>query len=95
MTQAPIKAEVRLFFNGRVGFDIEFFDATSNTDILHKAAEIAKHKKADHFNCGLATPEEEYKRLGPPRRGISLKEKDQIAAIQAEQEAFARARKER
>ena len=80
-----LQAEVRLYFNGRQDFDTEFFKATSATDVKSKAADIAKRKRADHFNCSLATPLEEYHHKGPVShrpKGLGSNPKDQVAAIQ-------------
>lgn len=79
-----IHAEVRLYYAGRADWDTEHFDATCNTDLLHKAQEIAKKAHADHFGCGRATAEEEYKHLGPPLRvhGVGPHVHDQVAAIE-------------
>jgi hypothetical protein len=79
-----IKAEVRLYYSGRADWDTEHFDASCNTDLLHKAQKIAKEKHADHFSCGRATQEEEYKHLGAPLkvRGVGSHVHDQVAAIE-------------
>lgn len=63
-----IKAEVRLYFTTRTDYDTEFFQATSNTDMQSKAEKIAKDRHADHFNCSVATTEDEYRHSGPARR---------------------------
>lgn len=80
-----IQAEVRLYFNGRQNWDTEFFKATSNTDVLNKAMDIAKRRHADHFNCGLATSVEEYHHSGPVAhkpKGLGTNPRDQVKAIQ-------------
>lgn len=81
-----IQAEVRLYFMGRQDWDTEFFTATCGTEIMTKAKQIAKAKRADHFNCGRATAEDEYKHIGPARKPkIQLPGtvKDQVAAIES------------
>jgi len=80
-----LQAEVRLYFNGRQDWDTEFFKATSATDVRSKAANIAKLKRADHFNCGLATPMEEYQHRGPVThkpKGLGTNPRDQVKAIE-------------
>ena len=86
MTAQVIKAEVRLYFNGRSDWDTEFFDASCATDVMAKATAIAKAKGADHFNCSRATAEDEYKHSGPTRRPklqLLGTMKDQVAAIES------------
>ena len=80
-----IQAEVRLYFLGRQDWDTEFFKAISNTDIMVQATDIAQRHRADHYNFGLATPEEEYKHSGPSRRpapkGLGASARVQVDAI--------------
>lgn len=55
MAQETIQAEVRLYYQQRQDFDTEYFSATCPTDLYNKAQKIAEERKADHFNCGIAT----------------------------------------
>lgn len=85
--QELLQAEVRLFYNGRQDWDTEHFTARCATELYNKAKDIAKRHRAPHFNCGLATPEEEYKHSGPIRRPKVVagpaNPRDQVAAINA------------
>lgn len=78
-----IQAEVRLYYQGRLDWDIEFFQAFGPTDIMIQASEIARTRRANHFNFGLATPEEEYQHRGAPRKvkGLGSSARDQVDAI--------------
>ena|SRR5271157_861642 len=78
--------EVRLYFNGRPDWDTEFYTATCNTESRNKAEKIAKQRHADHWSCGLSTPEAEYKYSGlvriPKVRAVGQNPKDQVKAIE-------------
>lgn len=81
-----INAEVRLYYKGRQSWDTEFFMATSETDLLNKAKKLAKRHGADHFNCGVATPEEEQRHdvvsRRPSMRVVTSNLKDQVESIE-------------
>lgn len=77
-----ISAEVRLYFLGRLDWDTEYFTAKSQTEVYTMAREIAKQRKAYHFNCGLAT-EEAYPSGRTRIIAAPANLKDQIASIKA------------
>ena len=79
-----MQAEVRLYYLGRTDYDTQHFTAVCPTDILNQATAIAKKQKADHYNFGVATAEEEYQHRGPVRRapkGLGASAKEQVEAI--------------
>ena len=78
-----IQAEVRLYYKGRLDWDTEHFQAFGPTDLMVQASEIAVKHRADHFNFGLATGEEEYQHRGAPRKvkGLGSSARDQVDAI--------------
>jgi len=80
---SEIQAEVRLYYTGRTDWDTEFFKALGPTDIMIQANVIARQARADHFNFGLATAEEEYKHRGPIRKmkGLGSSARDQVDAV--------------
>lgn len=82
-----MQREVRLYFTGRTTFDTHYFESNCPTDTANKAAAIASLNRADHYNFGVATEEEQpkdsYRRREPvafkPSRGST---KEQVEAIQ-------------
>lgn len=83
-----IQCEVRLYFLGRIDYDTEYMTATSPTDMYNKAKDMAKERKAIHFNVSSTTADEIKYRAQPvttrrPGYYASLsKPKDQIEAIE-------------
>lgn len=62
-----MKAEVRLYFKGRIDWSTLYFDASCPTDVSYQAFKLAKLHKADHYSAGpagdIAYPTKENQRI--------------------------------
>jgi hypothetical protein len=78
-----IHAEVRFFFTGRNDWETELFEARSETELYNKARDMAKQRRASHFNCGVATEEIRVIETGRRPRVIPAQSvKDQVKLIE-------------